>query len=59
MPRRKKQVAYATRRVKDHWLAVGLQPLSPNRFAKVVAKILDGSFALVAPSRADRPFDPH
>jgi hypothetical protein len=51
MPRRKDDIEYADRSVKDHWLAVGLQPLTPNKFAAVVGKILKGNYSLVAPNR--------
>lgn len=33
--------------VKDYWFTRGLQQLSPEKFLKVVTKILDGEFVLL------------
>ena len=35
------------RPLKDHWFAPGLQELSPEKFFKVVGKILAGEYVLL------------
>ncbi|MCP4705422.1 MAG: hypothetical protein GY865_12535 [candidate division Zixibacteria bacterium] len=47
MPRRKEPIEYAEAPVKDCWHPYGLQGLSPNKFAYVLSKILEGKYGLL------------
>lgn len=49
MPKRKDTPEYARVGRKDHWHPYNLQSLSPNKFASVVDRILNGRFNLVTP----------
>jgi hypothetical protein len=69
MPLRKSTVTSHRPVTKDYWHAYGLQALSPDRFLRVVGKIIEGRFLLLAPDRSDlihaqgsspiRPSDEH
>lgn len=54
MPRRKEAEKYAVPGEKDCWHPYGLQILSPNKFALVVAKILHGRYTLTTPRWQER-----
>lgn len=47
MPRRKEVERFARVGEKDCWHLYGLQVLSPERFVRVVGKILKGRFDLI------------
>lgn len=49
MPKRKEPEKFAVLGHKDCWHLYGLQVLSPNKFSKVVGKILSGKYALISP----------
>lgn len=54
MPKRKEAETFATVGRKDCWHSYSLQNLSPNRFAQVVGKILNGKYILVRRGLDDR-----
>ena len=54
MPRKKEPEKYAVLGPKDCWHLYGLQALSPNKFASVVGKILNGRHYLVRTKSRDR-----
>jgi len=47
MPPRKEVVRFASVGIKDCWHPYGLQGLSPEKFVKVVSRILTGKFELL------------
>jgi hypothetical protein len=49
MPKRK-AVPFIRDREKEYWNLYGLQTLQPDRFARVVEKILDGRYLVFRPS---------
>ena len=54
MPKRKEAEKFAILGKKDCWHLYGLQVLTPNKFAAVVGKILQGSHTLVRPKADNR-----
>jgi hypothetical protein len=54
MPRRKEAERFAVVGEKDCWHLYGLQDLSPNKFASVVQKVLQGRYWLINPTVADK-----
>ena len=54
MPKRKEAEKFAVRGKKDCWHLYGLQVLTPNKFASVVGKILQGRHQLVRPKIENR-----
>lgn len=48
MPARKEAELFASAIIKDYWHPYGLQGLSPDKFARVVSRILKGKFGLLA-----------
>jgi hypothetical protein len=57
MPKRKEAEKFAPLGKKDCWHSYSLQNLSPNRFARVVGRILDGKYGLVT-SRLEKRMIP-
>ena len=57
MPKRKEAEKFAHLGKKDCWHSYSLQNLSPNRFAYVVGRILDGKYGLVT-SRLEKRLVP-
>jgi len=57
MPKRKEAEKFAPLGTKDCWHSYSLQNLSPNRFAHVVGRILDGKYGLVT-SRLEKRLIP-
>ena len=55
MPKRKEAEKYAVVGEKDCWHLYGLQALSPNKFASVVGKVLQGRYWLIKPNLSDKP----
>ncbi len=47
MPKRKEAENFAAVGEKDYWHLYGLQVLTPNKFAAVVGKILNGQYTLI------------
>ena len=47
MPKRKEAEEFAAIGEKDYWHLYGLQVLTPNKFASVVGKILNGQYTLI------------
>lgn len=54
MPKRKEAEKFAVLGKKDCWHLYGLQVLTPNKFAAVVGKILNGNHSLVRPKLDNR-----
>jgi hypothetical protein len=47
MPPRKEKERFATVGEKDHWHPYGLQSLNPEKFSRIVTRILKGKFCLL------------
>jgi hypothetical protein len=50
---KRKTIPFQRDREKESWSLYGLQGLQPDRFARVVKKIIDGDYLVVRP--ATRP----
>lgn len=53
MPKRK-TVPFTRTHQKENWNLYGLQSLAPERFARVVDRILDGRYLVFRPNPAPR-----
>lgn len=53
MPKRK-TIAFTRTTQKEHWNLYGLQSLQPERFARVVDRILDGRYLVYRPTPPPR-----
>lgn len=55
MPKRKEADQFAVVGEKDCWHLYGLQVLSPNKFAAVVGRVLEGKYWLINPELRESP----
>lgn len=54
MPKRKEAEEFVPIGKKDVWHLYGLQVLTPNKFAQVVGKILQGNYSVVNPGVSNK-----